>query len=936
MSATKKGVDGKAVNPKLAPISHACDRLYAAVFEQVKAKAIIRSTLAKRAVSHINKLKPEHYDGFLLDLRFALAEHLATIGAILPVIAKTKRPAIKEWEKKATQDPIIIREWARRFPDCNWGIGDKNVGDVDSAIKPGNTQSGLKTFTLLVLVHGEPDTLIAVTPTGGEHIYITDELPNGTNTLGIGIDSRAARKGYVLAPGSYVVENPAEKVGETGFYKWKNDRPISSVPWLKELAGNYTPSPERGDEVNDPEPGISNELLAECLGVLDPVKFRDQEKWFRLMCSCHDATAGAGFPEFDDFSHRDNEYGGDNSDIETRWNSLHVHTAGDLKMASDGGLIESLREAGRDDLVAKCVGASDFPEPPEPLTQEQEGEQESIREMNAATPSQGAPRVVLAAGTLPKATRQVKIHLIDDSAKPQCPASDKIFRRGSALGSALVHLNRNELSPQDKAHGHDDDFHVADDLMIRVADRYWLGDRAERSIRFFRPTLQGLVPADAPDKLLQRLGTIITRRDFPPLHATTETPTLRKDRSLLDKPGYDRKSGLFYDPGRAVFPPIPDRPTKEDARNALALFIGDGGILSDFPFTDEPGEPQGLSRAVALSMLLTSVSRRTLATAPGFGVDAYEAQSGKTLLAELAAIMATGRKTAERPWPTDEYQRSTALAAALEAGDAVLLYDNVDVPLESAIFCGAITEERIAVRRLGGNSAQDQIVAPTNALIVWTGNHLIAQGDMAEGRVLITRIVPDRELTKRKFQHRDLAAHVMEHRPHLVAAALTILRGYAVAKDKVAPTGFRHHGWGDLVGASVEWLGLPNPTLAEKRAQAADPVREIHNDVVRAWAAAFGEKWVTVNELIGRRQIAKVIAGAKGIEAEKLTFKTAVPFLREMIGLPRLGFKVETIAGDKYHPARWRLNAGAGAVVMGEEDQQIADDAVADFADDPV
>jgi hypothetical protein len=43
MSATKEDRDGRAVNPKLAPIRHVCDRLYAGVFEQVKAKAITAS-----------------------------------------------------------------------------------------------------------------------------------------------------------------------------------------------------------------------------------------------------------------------------------------------------------------------------------------------------------------------------------------------------------------------------------------------------------------------------------------------------------------------------------------------------------------------------------------------------------------------------------------------------------------------------------------------------------------------------------------------------------------------------------------------------------------------------------------------------------------------------------------------------------------------------
>ena len=104
--------------------------------------------------------------------------------------------------------------------------------------------------------------------------------------------------------------------------------------------------------------------------------------------------------------------------------------------------------------------------------------------------------------------------------------------------------------------------------------------------------------------------------DFPPLKGTVETPTLREAKhgySLLTVPGYDRKSGLFFDPGRAVFPAIPATPTKVDANIALQLFTGERGILKDFLFTDSPSEPKGLSLAVALALLLTSVSRRCCA-----------------------------------------------------------------------------------------------------------------------------------------------------------------------------------------------------------------------------------------------------------------------------------------------------------------------------------
>ena len=488
------------------------------------------------------------------------------------------------------------------------------------------------------------------------------------------------------------------------------------------------------------------------------------------------------------------------------------------------------------------------------------------------------PVVTLAAGDQPRATRRIKALLIESSAKPECPASDKIFRRGSEL----VHLSRNELSAENKARGRDDDYHVADDLLIRNADLQWFGDRTERAIDFQKYKGDTLVPADPSDKILKRVGAIITKADFPPLKGTVETPTLREDYSLLTEPGYDRKSGLFYDPGRAVFPAIPDLPTKVDASRALELFTGERGILHDFPFTDSPAEPKGLSLSVALAMLLTSVVRRTLRTAPMFAIDAFEAQSGKTLLGHLAGAMATGREIAVRPWQTDEYQRKNDLAMALEAGDPVLLFDNLgpEAPLTGDSFNLAITSPMMSTRRLGSNSGADALTVPTNTLMIGTGNHIVISGDMAEGRVLITRIVPAVALWQRTFLYRDLLQHVLKNRPQLVAAALTILRGYACASDKWEPTKFRHHEWGDLVSGAVTWLGLPDPTLAENRAKVADPHREVQEDVVRAWAKELGREWLDVNKVIKHAGIAGLIASYQGKKADNLTYRDATPFLR--------------------------------------------------------
>lgn len=342
----------KVVNPRIV---HAAKRLRAGL-PVAKRNAAIDAIAKRYGVEHFGDLPASKLDAVLADFHVELPLHLATIGPVLPLIANTKRPAIKEWQKEATRDPAKLREFARQFPDCNWGI-TANVVDIDAAVKPGNTQSGLATFNPLVIDNGEPDTLAAKTPSGGLHFYVADDLPNGSNTLGIGIDSRAAGKGYVVAPGSYVEKSEVERVGVSGFYEWSNQKPVKSVPWLKAAPG-HKPSPDRGDALKQQPPRIEPETLARCLTGLDPARFREQEAWFRLMCSCHDATSGQGLHEFRDWSLSDSGYTGKNDDIEHRWSSLNVHAKGDLAMESPGGLIDCLQKAGRNDLAALCV--SDF------------------------------------------------------------------------------------------------------------------------------------------------------------------------------------------------------------------------------------------------------------------------------------------------------------------------------------------------------------------------------------------------------------------------------------------------------------------------------------------------------------------------------------------------------------------------------------------------
>jgi Bifunctional DNA primase/polymerase, N-terminal/Family of unknown function (DUF5906) len=182
----------------------------------------------------ISTLEPARYASVLLDLRVALAAYLATIGPIFPLGPDSKFPLKgSHGHLDASQDMKTIRAWAEKVPNCNWGI-TTNAVDVDT--KPpkegsGRTRTGVKTWEWLLMEYGsgdDPDTLMAGTPTGGTHVYVLDTLPNGGNTLGDGVDTRGAGLGYVVAAGSHT---------KKGFYFWRNNLSIASLPWLATVLG---------------------------------------------------------------------------------------------------------------------------------------------------------------------------------------------------------------------------------------------------------------------------------------------------------------------------------------------------------------------------------------------------------------------------------------------------------------------------------------------------------------------------------------------------------------------------------------------------------------------------------------------------------------------------------------------------------------------------
>lgn len=158
----------------------------------------------------------------------SLQDALAWAGRgfrIFPLTPMAKTPAIKAFESFATTDAGVITAWWRdpvTLNEYDYNIGvlcnDMVVVDVDN--KEG--RNGFPAFENI----GDYDTLVVDTPSGGIHAYYYGPDSKLAVDLMPGIDIRS-HNGYVLAPGSYIVDPETGVIGE---YTIRTDHGLAWVP----------------------------------------------------------------------------------------------------------------------------------------------------------------------------------------------------------------------------------------------------------------------------------------------------------------------------------------------------------------------------------------------------------------------------------------------------------------------------------------------------------------------------------------------------------------------------------------------------------------------------------------------------------------------------------------------------------------------------------
>jgi hypothetical protein len=328
------------------------------------------------------------------------------------------------------------------------------------------------------------------------------------------------------------------------------------------------------------------------------------------------------------------------------------------------------------------------------------------------------------------------------------------------------------------------------------------------------------------------------------LEGVVEHPVIRSDGSVIDQPGYDESTGLFYEPAGNVLP-IPAAPTVDDARAAIAELED---LVCDFPFAGPP------HRAAWIASLLTPLAAPTALwewCAPLFFFDANTRGSGKTLLADLVSIVATGRIMSRIILPPDDAEANKLLLAIAIQGDALVFFD------EAPTIKGAPLNAALTGRQLGGRVLGEtrKAVATLRATFYAAGNNVVVKGDSAR-RVIQSRLESQDEHPedREKFKHHNVKAWALQERPRLLRAALTILKAYYVAgrpAQRALLGGFE--GWSRAVRDPLLWAGCGDPCETRKEILAADPEQVQLRQLLEGWREVAGAEAITVATAIERQ-----------------------------------------------------------------------------------
>ena len=415
-----------------------------------------------------------------------------------------------------------------------------------------------------------------------------------------------------------------------------------------------------------------------------------------------------------------------------------------------------------------------------------------------------------------------------------------------------------------------------------------------------------------PNRVARLFLNLNGRRGLQQLQGLCAAPLLSNDGSIRCEAGYDSVTGLWC--VGVDLPPLPERPTVQDARESLRQIRS---TFATFPFADagrvtsNGGSVVDLAKAPAVDEatlilgLMTAVCRPSLPFAPALLICAPQLSgsgTGKGLLVHAIAQVAYGQEPTAFTSSGNRQELGKRIESALMESGPIVFLDNCNAEqLSSNVLAQVITESTVMTRPLGRSK---MVPLTTNAFIAATGNAVRISDDLAR-RFLVVELDAKCENPEQRSFNEDFNASIKQQRADLLGAVLTIWRwGRQNSLKPGMPLG-SFERWSFWCRDPLLALGCVDPVQRAAGIKSEDPLRQRIFEFLQAWYAQHGSKPIKLRDLDAR--VSAVLGGSR---------QNLATFIRNLEGARAGGFVV-TVTKPQ---GRW----GAADYAVHREDEMAA------------
>lgn len=361
---------------------------------------------------------------------------------------------------------------------------------------------------------------------------------------------------------------------------------------------------------------------------------------------------------------------------------------------------------------------------------------------------------------------------------------------------------------------------------------YSLAGRLESDIIFINEKGNDI---EVSTRIIHMIGEAINN-NFKPLTGIVEHPFIDNNWKLIQKEGYNEKTGLYTMLHRKL------KITKMESKKAYEFLAY--VVFDEFPFSSN------LDRAVAVAALMTAIQRPTIAGdsgMPGFGIVSPIQSSGKTTLAQLISYSIYNRPVAASSWSIDEEELGKHILAILQEGHSCVLFDNIKqgATIQSGRLANAMSNDIFGGRQLGENKT---IEVPSSVLWLFTGNGIKFVGDFAT-RIYPININPKMEdPNTRIFKRVNIGQWALDNRKKIISAILSII----IEGKGMEPVGSstRFQLWDEFIRRPLLKVSKIDINEAVKNNQKDDPMQLAKHQLLFQLRKVFKNTEFTTKDII--------------------------------------------------------------------------------------